>query len=114
MNHFKKAALTALLLSVGTCAIAAPNMHLAPNSVACKTLTTLNYAERMLINEPVLEVQRAEVNNSCTTTQELKAVTAFDIGVTAKVEFFALGQLDVYYVNTRDLVSPYQDEPSTE
>jgi hypothetical protein len=114
MNIKKKAMLTALLLSVGTCAIAAPNMHLAPNSVACKTLTTLKHAERMLINEPVLEVQRAEVNNSCTTTQELKEVTAFDIGVTAKVEFFALGQLDVYYVNTRDLVSPHQDEPSTE
>lgn len=114
MNNITKGILVAFASLAVFDATAAPNMHLAPHSVACKTLTTLNYAERMLINEPVLEVQRAEVNNSCTTTQELKAVTAFDIGVTAKVEFFALGQLDVYYVNTRDLVSPHQDEPSTE
>lgn len=91
---------------------AAPNMQLASKSIACKTLTTLNYAERMLINEPVLEVQRAEVNNSCTTTNQDKSVTAFDIGVTAKVEFFALGKLDVYYVNTRDLISLSEDKPT--
>lgn len=91
---------------------AAPNMQLAAKSVACKTLTTLNYAERMLINEPVLEVQLAEVNNSCTTIPQDKDVTAFDIGVTAKVEFFALGKLDVYYVNTRDLISLSEDKPT--
>jgi len=88
---------------------AAPNMQLLKDSIACKTITTLNYAERMLINEPVLEVQKAEVNNSCTHTRENKLVTAFDIGVTSKVEFFALGKLDVYYVNTRDLKSLSED-----
>ncbi|AUR82954.1 hypothetical protein NVP1030O_38 [Vibrio phage 1.030.O._10N.222.55.F9] len=98
-----------LLMSVGV--KAAPNMQLAAKSVACKTLTTLNYAERMLINETVLEVQLAEVNNSCTTIPQDKGVTAFDIGVTAKVEFFALGKLDVYYVNTRDLISLSEDKP---
>ena len=112
MNHFKKSLTVALLLSIGTCAQAAPNMQLKADSVACKTITTLKYAERMLINEPVLEVQRSEVNNSCTTTQEKKLVTAFDIGVTAKVEFFALGKLDVYYVNTRDLISLSEDKPT--
>lgn len=100
------------LMLFGTCAQAAPNMQLAAKSVACKTLTTLNYAERMLINEPVLEVQLAEVNNSCTTIPQDKDVTAFDIGVTAKVEFFALGKLDVYYVNTRDLISLSEDKPT--
>ncbi|AUR98046.1 hypothetical protein NVP1246O_39 [Vibrio phage 1.246.O._10N.261.54.E10] len=99
-----------LLMSVGV--KAAPNMQLAAKSVACKTLTTLSYAERMLINETVLEVQLAEVNNSCTTIPQDKDVTAFDIGVTAKVEFFALGKLDVYYVNTRDLISLSEDKPT--
>jgi hypothetical protein len=99
-----KKLLLALAL-IGFNASAAPNMSLVKGSFACKTLTTLNYAERMVINEPVLEVQKAEVNNSCTTIGEDKAVTAFDIGVTAKVEFFALGKLDVYYVNTRDLTN---------
>lgn len=93
------------ILIVPTSLFAAPNMLLAESSIACKTLTTLNYAERMMINEPVLEIHRSEVNNTCTTTAEDKEVTAFDIGVTSKVEFFALGKLDVYYVNTRDLVS---------
>ena len=93
---------------------AAPNMAISKGSIACKTLTTLNYAERMLINEPVLQVQKAEVNNSCTTMPQRKLVTAFDIGVTAKVEFFALGKLDVYYVNTRDLVSLSDNESTTE
>lgn len=89
------------LLSFPT--IAAPNMVLEAGSVACKTIKTLNYAERMQMSEPVLEIQLAEVNNNCTTLQNDKPVTAFDIGVTSKVEFFALGDLDVYYVNTRDL-----------
>lgn len=84
-------------------ALSAPNMELTSGSIACKTITTLNYAERMQMNEPVLEIQKAEVNNNCTTMQNDKSVTAFDIGVTSKVEFFALGKLDVYYVNTRDL-----------
>ena len=104
----KKYAVMALML-LGTGAQAAPNMQLAKSSIACKTLTTLNYAERMLIDEPVLEVQKAEVNNSCTHTQTDRSVTAFDIGVTSKVEFFALGKLDVYYVNTRDLKSLSED-----
>ncbi len=30
----------------------------------------------------------------------------------AKVEFFALGKLDVYYVNTRDLISLSEDKPT--
>ncbi|AKU42650.1 hypothetical protein [Vibrio phage H188] len=110
MNKYALIAPLSLIAAIAMPLQAAPNMHLAPNSVACKTLTTLKHAERMLINEPVLEVQRSEVNNSCTTTQELKEVTAFDIGVTAKVEFFALGQLDVYYVNTRDLISLIDDK----
>jgi hypothetical protein len=100
--------LVALLL-IPSLALAAPNMALSSGSVACKTLTTLNYAERMLMNEPVLEVQKAEVNNNCTTVKESREVTAFDIGVTAKVEFFALGKLDVYYVNSRDLIK-HEDE----
>tara|TARA_B100001057_G_scaffold494165_2_gene590173 strand:- start:452 stop:775 length:324 start_codon:yes stop_codon:yes gene_type:complete len=93
------------LALVGFNAVAAPNMGLKSGSFACKTLTTLNYAERMVLNEPVLEVQKAEVNNSCTTLKHDIEVTAFDVGVTAKVEFFALGKLDVYYVNTRDLTN---------
>tara|TARA_R110002012_G_C11575878_1_gene604871 strand:+ start:806 stop:1132 length:327 start_codon:yes stop_codon:yes gene_type:complete len=100
----KKYALIALI-AFGSSAQAAPNMQLAKDSVACRTLTTLKYAERMLINEPLLEVQKAEVNNSCTHTRTDRLVTAFDIGVTAKAELYALGQLDVYYVNTRDLIS---------
>lgn len=112
MNNKTKTMVIASLLSIGYAAQAAPNMQLSEDSVACKTLTTLSYAERMLINEPVLEVQRSEVNNSCTTTQDKKLVTAFDIGVTAKVEFFALGKLDVYYVNTRDLISLSEDKPT--
>lgn len=91
------------LALIGFNVAAAPNMILSGGSVACKTLKTLNYAERMQFNEPVLEMQLAEVNNNCTTLQTDKHVTAFDIGVTSKVEFFALGSLDVYYVNTRDL-----------
>lgn len=110
MNKYKLVAPLALIAAIlAHSSQAAPNMQLSAKSVACKTLTTLNYAERMLINEPVLEVQRAEVNNSCTHTQNDKLVTAFDIGVTAKVEFFALGKLDVYYVNTRDLKSLSED-----
>jgi hypothetical protein len=105
-------AVAAVFVFASYSAQAAPNMQLAAKSVACKTLTTLNYAERMLINEPVLEVQLAEVNNSCTTIPQDKDVTAFDIGVTAKVEFFALGKLDVYYVNTRDLISLSEDKPT--
>lgn len=105
MSYFKKALLASFLLSIGSYTQAAPNMKIAVNSVACKTITTLKYAERMIIDEPVLEVQKAEVNNSCTHIQSDKLVTAFDIGVTARVEFFALGKLDVYYVNTRDLIS---------
>ena len=105
MNNFKKSITASFLLLACTCTVAAPNMMLSKGSVACKTLSTLNYAERMVINEPVLEVQKSEVNNSCTHTREDKQVTAFDIGVTSKVEFFALGKLDVYYVNSRDLKS---------
>lgn len=108
----KKIAITALIAITPFASLSAPNMQLASESVACKTLTTLNYAERMLINEPVLEVQKSEVNNSCTTVSEDKEVTAFDIGVTSKVEFFALGKLDVYYVNTRDLISLSESEPT--
>lgn len=111
MNKITKGMLVAFA-ALAAHAQAAPNMQLANGSVACKTITTLNYAERMLINEPVLEVQRAEVNNSCTHTTDDKPVTAFDIGVTAKVEFFALGKLDVYYVNTRDLISLSEDKPT--
>lgn len=92
-----------LLALLSVPAFAAPNMILVKESFACRTLTTLNYAERMSINEPVLEIQKSEVNNNCTTVYEDKEVTAFDIGVTAKVEFFALGKLDIYYVNSRDL-----------
>lgn len=98
----KRKIILALAL-IGFNAAAAPNMILSGGSVACKTLKTLNYAERMQVNEPVLEMQLAEVNNNCATLQTDKHVTAFDIGVTSKVEFFALGSLDVYYVNTRDL-----------
>ncbi len=113
MNKLKLTAPLALIAAILSVPVnAAPNMQLAAKSVACKTLTTLNYAERMLINEPVLEVQLAEVNNSCTTIPQDKDVTAFDIGVTAKVEFFALGKLDVYYVNTRDLISLSEDKPT--
>lgn len=82
---------------------AAPNYQIDAGTVACKTLKTLNYAERIKRDEPVLEAQRAEMNNNCTTTNIVKPVTAFDIGVTAKVEFFALGRLDVYYIVNRDL-----------
>lgn len=91
------------LVVAPTSIYAAPNMLLNGGSFACNTITNLEYAERMNFNEPVLEIQKAEVNNGCTTITEDKEVTAFDIGVTAKVEFFALGKLDVYYVNTRDL-----------
>lgn len=92
-----------LLLLIPLSAVSAPNMQLNTGSFACKTLTTLNYAERMNMGEPVLEVQKAEVNNSCTTIDVVTEVTAYDIGVTSKVEFFALGKLERFYVNTRDL-----------
>jgi hypothetical protein len=114
MNHFKKATLTALLLSVGTCAIAAPNYELAAGTVICKHLRTLEFSERIKLGEYVTPTQAGEVNNDCSTLATRKQVTAISILLSSKVEFFALGQLDVYYVNTRDLVSPYQDEPSTE
>ena len=110
LTTIKRCSIIGLML-FSTCAQAAPNMKIAENSVACKTITTLKYAERMIIDEPVLEVQKAEVNNSCTHVQSEKQVTAFDIGVTARVEFFALGKLDVYYVNTRDLRSIKEDKP---
>lgn len=96
--------LIAVFLLTPWLALAAPNMMLPVGSVACKTLATLNYAERMKMDEPVLLTHEAEVNNSCTTLNADMPVTAFNIGATAKVEFFALGKLDVYYVNSRDLV----------
>jgi len=90
------------LISFGVSA--EPNMKLSKGATACKTVKTLGYAERIKLGEPVLESQRLEASNQCTTLDNVKPVTAFDIGVTAKVEFYVLGRLDVYYANARDLV----------
>lgn len=83
---------------------ASPNMILKEGAVACKTLDSLNYAERIRTGNTVLEVHKSRVNNNCTTIDQDKNVTAFSVGVTSKVEFFALSKLDIYYVNTRDLM----------
>ena len=93
--------------------MSAPNYLLSEGATACKHLKTLSYAERIKKDEYVTPMQEAEASNDCTLpfTGD-KEVTVFDIGVTSKVEFFALGKLDVYYVNTRDLISLSENEPT--
>lgn len=92
-----------------TCAsvAAAPNMMINANDsntvFACSTLNTLDYAERMKMDEPLSSRHKAEVNNSCYPFESEMLVTAFDIGVASKVEVLVLDELKVLYINTRDL-----------
>ena len=98
--------------TVSNSAQAAPNYTLAKGTVACKGLAEIGYVERLMLDERVTPEQKTEVHNSCTTLQDKKDLTAWSIGngkSNAKVEIFALGKLDVYYVNTRDLKSLSED-----
>lgn len=98
--------LLALLLASSS-AMAAPNMLIdgsKDNAVfACGTLKTLNYAERMNMDEPLTQLQKAEIDNACYPFISEKPVTAFDIGVSSKVEVLVLDKLQILYINTRDL-----------
>ena len=112
MRKFKLIAPLALIALLSLNATAAPNYLLAEGTTACKHLKTLSIVARIKKDEYVPDMQRSEASNDCTLPmKEDKPVTAFDIGVTAKVEFFALGKLDVYYVNERDLISLSEDNP---
>lgn len=107
----KKYALIALMI-FGASAQAAPNYMLEKGTTVCKHLRSLSVVARIEKDEYVTEVQRSEASNDCTVPMtEDKPVVAVDIGVTAKVWFFALGQLDVYYANERDLISLSEDKP---
>lgn len=98
-----KRLLTFCAIMVCCPALSAHNMIVKKGSFVCKTLTALNYAERMALEQPTLSEHRSTVNNKCTTIIDDTKVTAFSIGVSAKVELFELGNLKVYYVNSRDL-----------
>ena len=94
-----------LLLSFS--AMAAPNMviHAADDNkvFACNTQRALNYTQRLIMGEPLTQIQKAEINNTCYPFDSETLVTAFDIGVTAQIEVLVLDKLQLLYINSRDL-----------
>ena len=96
-----------ILIFVSASLSAAPNMILKGSSsdvvFGCKTKRTLGYAERLKLNEPLTDMQKGEINNTCFPFSVNKPVTAFDIENTAQVEVLVLGKLQLLYVDTDDL-----------